>query len=514
MRKSVKKILTAIIALVITISSVASVNAAASSIQLGKATKTDAYIAGVSFYYKKTTGGTYVYCLTRHKNAASNVKANLVSNSKFVDGGVNYILMNGYPNKNITGDKAKDYYITQTAVWWYLDKAKGGSNLDNDFKKNGSDKYGLRKYVKSLMEAGYAHRNDSKTISGSTNLSVTTTDPSMTLNDSYFISNDIKIASNSGDTKTVTLTGATSDTKIVKSDGSEMTYTGAFTMGNGTFKVKVPASSLSDTAQSIKVSVTGVDSVEYTSNEYQPTDSKMQNVALFEANNKNGTKEVVLQIATSKVEILKVDIKTNQPLAGAKLVLKDSNGKVLSEWTSTVNAHIVRNLPDGSYTVEEVEAPAGYQLADRSTPFTINSMSKDLKITVKNVPQKSVVSIVKVDQETNAPLAGAELVVKDIKGTVIDRFVSTTEAHTITDIPNGTYTVEEVTAPAGYIKSNEVITFTVDNDHLSHQITFVNAKSVVVPDTATLPSGIMILIGMIITLSGIYYISGNAKKVK
>ena len=150
----------------------------------------------------------------------------------------------------------------------------------------------------------------------------------------------------------------------------------------------------------------------------------------------------------------------------------------------------------------------------RGQKNTYIRVKKDLKITVKNVPLKSVVSITKVDQATNAPLAGAELVVKDMKGTEIARFVSTTEAYTLTDIANGTYTVEEVSAPAGYLKSNEVITFTVDNDHLSHQITFVNAKEVVVPDTASLPSAIMILIGMIITLSGIYYISGNAKKVK
>ena len=64
------------------------------------------------------------------------------------------------------------------------------------------------------------------------------------------------------------------------------------------------------------------------------------------------------------------------------------------------------------------------------------------------------------------------------------------------------------------MKSNEKITFTIDDDHLSHQVTFINAKEVIVPDTATIPSGIIILIGMIITLSGIYYITGNAKKVK
>ena len=62
MKKHLKRLLTAVIALALVITSMESVRAVSSSIQLGKATKTNAYIAGVSFNYKKTTGGTYVYC--------------------------------------------------------------------------------------------------------------------------------------------------------------------------------------------------------------------------------------------------------------------------------------------------------------------------------------------------------------------------------------------------------------------------------------------------------------------
>ena len=214
------------------------------------------------------------------------------------------------------------------------------------------------------------------------------------------------------------------------------------------------------------------------------------------------------------VSIKKVDAKTNQPIEGAKLVLKDSSGNVITEWTSTVNAHIIRNLSNGTYTIQETEAPTGYILSDHVTSFTVDDVNRTFTITIENTAKKSVVNIVKVDQETNQPLAGAELVVRNSAGAEVARFVSTTQAYVLTDLANGTYTVEEVTAPAGYMKSNEKITFTIDDDHLSHQVTFINAKEVIVPDTATIPSGIIILIGMIITLSGIYYITGNAKKVK
>ena len=123
--KSVKKIakvmLIAIIAMATIFSSVLNVKAENETINLGQASKTGAYIAGFNFSYKVTADGRYLYCLNYHKKTAQNVTADVIKNSGNVDGGVLYILKNGYPNKSITGDNDKDYYITQVAVWWYLD---------------------------------------------------------------------------------------------------------------------------------------------------------------------------------------------------------------------------------------------------------------------------------------------------------------------------------------------------------------------------------------------------------
>ena len=141
MSKLVKKILTMIIAVTIIVSSFGSVNAASETIKLGDAPVTQKYIAGVSFHYKRTTGGKDLYCLNIHKNTARNTTARLVKNSPNINGGLVYILKNGYPYKSFTGDNDKDYYITQTAVWWYLDKTTGSTNLGEQFKRDGSDPY-------------------------------------------------------------------------------------------------------------------------------------------------------------------------------------------------------------------------------------------------------------------------------------------------------------------------------------------------------------------------------------
>ena len=203
---------------------------------------------------------------------------------------------------------------------------------------------------------------------------------------------------------------------------------------------------------------------------------------------------------------------TKKEVAGAKLVLKDSTGKVITSWTTTTNAHIIRNLANGEYTVEEVEAPKGYLLNKKAAKFTVSDKNRNIKVTFENAPKEVVVNITKIDQETNKALAGAVLLVKDSSGKEIARFTTTEESYVLTNIPNGTYTVEEVSAPEGYIKSNDVIKFTIDDDHLSHQIVFKNAKPTPVPDTASNSSIIFIILGIAITTMGIGYIYKHANQ--
>ena len=108
-------------------------------------------------------------------------------------------------------------------------------------------------------------------------------------------------------------------------------------------------------------------------------------------------------------------------------------------------------------------------------------------------------------------MAGATLVVKDSKGTVIRRFISKETSETFTDLAYGTYTVEEEAAPAGYIRNTKVTTFVIDDNHLSHQITIANAREVPVPDTASMSSMIMIILGIVISGLGVRYIVQNGQ---
>ena len=512
MKKFSKTLLTIVIAAIIMVLSTATVNAVDETITLGNPKRTNAYIAGLSFEYKVTASGTDLYCLNYHKNTAKNTTAKLVKDSKYIDGGLIYILKNGYPNKSITGDSDKDYYITQTAVWWYLDSTKGMANLSDSFKQTGADSYGLRQHVKKLVDDGIAHKNDSYGLSAAKLALTSVNGFDMQLKDSYYISNTIKAEyAESVYNYTVEIKNAPKGTIIVKSNGTEEAYKQPFKLDvKDSFKIKVPVKQVTTTKLTIEIEATSDKVDQYTAYEYQPVDSSMQNIAILVKQSTSAGAKIGLNIDSSYVSIIKVDAKTNKPVAGAKLVLKDSTGKELARWTTTTNAHIIRNLADGNYTVEEIEAPDGYLLNKKVTKFTIDNKHRSAKITVENTPKNVVVNITKIDAETNEALAGAVLLVKDLSGKEIARFTTTNTSYVLKDLANGTYTVEEVSAPAGYKKSDDVIKFTIDDEHLSHQIVFKNTKEVPVPNTSSIPSGLLIVLGIVLTGTGISYIRKHA----
>ena len=511
MKKYIKKLIIILLLLVVNIMGILPVQATTEFIQLGSGTMTKSYVAGVGFSYEITTDGKYTYCTNAKKNSPQNVKAFYVKNSRYVNGGVLHILKNGYPNKSITGDKDKDYYITQTALWWYLDMTTGSTNLGEQFKNNGSDTYGLRQQIKSLAYDGYNHRKDSishqevkfaiESVGGNT----------MTLKDSNYISNTIKASTAQNiNSYTISLNNAPSGTRIISSTGVESVYSKEFKLNaNDSFKVKVPVASLTNTKTEIKVNAVAEGISEWNASEYQPSDMSMQSVVLLEENKQTIPSTITLSITSSKVTISKIDSNTKQAIAGAKLVLKNESGTTVANWTSTTNSHILHNLPNGNYTIEEIEAPSGYLVNKNITRFTISEQEKDIVISIENTPRKAIVNIVKIDQESKNPLAGAVLVVRNASGGEIARFTTTTNPYVIENLSNGVYTIEEIEAPAGYVRNNNKISFTIDENHLSHQITMANTKEIYIPDTLSNSSILITMIGIVTIGTAIIFIKKN-----
>ena len=415
----------------------------------------DGYIAGYHFGKKKNSAGGYVYCNNIHKGTPHGEKMTLVGQAP---AGIAYILSNGYPSKSITGNSDYDYYITQAAVWWYLDDTTGSNNLSKSFKTTGSDPHGLRKYVKSLVAAAKKVKSYS-----TASLKVNNASSAMTLSSdkNYYVSNSIGVTAKSVSGKySVSLSGAPSGTRIV--NASTLSDASSFAT-NEKFKVMVPVSSAQNLKTTITVNVKATGKVDK-AYEYKSSDSSVQNVygkALYPTTS-NLSAKTTLNLATSKVSITKIDSKTKKGLAGATFVLYDNSGKQITTWTSTTGAHIIQNLPNGTYKLKETKAPAGYKISKELTTFTISDTNRNITIKVENTLY-SKVSIIKIDSKTKVALAGAEFVLYDNSGKKITSWISTGKAHVIQNLPNGTYILKETKAPAGYKISKESTTFTISD---------------------------------------------------
>lgn len=453
------------------------VNAEAQTIKIGQSTLLPGYVAGSKFSIKPLKNGGYVYCINKHKKTAKNVTGKLTGK---MDAGVAYIIENGYPRKHFTGEKKKDYYITQSAVWWYLDDTTGSSNLTNSFKTTGSDPYGLRPYIKKLVNEAKKAKKDGY-LSPSLNVKVGSSKLSLSKDKKYYVSNKIDANAKNIDGKyKVSLTSAPSGTIITDVDGNKQS---SFSKDEK-FLIKVPASKLTaGKTISVKAKITASLKVQK-AYKYQPTNETMQPVALIAPIEKNVSDTIKLTASkptprtpTPSIFVKKVDKATGKTIAGAILVIKDKSGKVVKEFTSTTEGVEFKDLTIGeTYTLEEKEPPVGYEKTNEKVSFTVPNETTTKELIIYNQKKERTIVVNKVDKATGKKIAGAILVVRDSSGKVVKRFESTTTGVEISDLENGTYTIEEEKAPTGYKPISEKQKFTITNETKNIEIVVYNER--------------------------------------
>ena len=103
-----------------------------------------------------TKDNKYVYCLDSNR-AGLYVGHKMTLDAEIDDAGLIYIAMNGFPNKSMTGDVDKDYYITQFVIWLYNQEIHGVRYTKLDGYTNGfHDDYENVPYIKKLYEGAVA----------------------------------------------------------------------------------------------------------------------------------------------------------------------------------------------------------------------------------------------------------------------------------------------------------------------------------------------------------------------
>ena len=179
------------------------------------------------------------------------------------------------------------------------------------------------------------------------------------------------------------------------------------------------------------------------------------------------------------IEIEKVDSKNSSiKLSGAVFEVYDSEEKLKGTITTDSQGKgSLGNLEYGEYTLVEKTAPVGYVLSSDRITVNVNSEGITYK-TITNTKILGKINILKVDSaDENIKLPGAVFEVKDFQGTVVDT-ITTDEngVGTSKELPYGSYTVAEVSAPSGYELSEESKNVTIDSNGQIIELTFKNSK--------------------------------------
>ncbi len=222
--------------------------------------------------------------------------------------------------------------------------------------------------------------------------------------------------------------------------------------------------------------ITGLEAGAYIIEEVNPPthyllSENSQQQAWLKADGTSIVEVVFANYPYGSILVTKVDATTNKPLAGARFKVTTGDGTAAGnnngEFTTNTNGEIlVPNLKPGSYVVTELEAPAGYVRDTTPQTIEVGTDGGTYKVSFKNQPIGSLV-ILKKDADSREPLAGTQFKVTTSKGEVVGNSngIFTTDSNgsiTIAGLEKGSYIIEEVKAPGGYVLEEQSRTIAID----------------------------------------------------
>lgn len=224
------------------------------------------------------------------------------------------------------------------------------------------------------------------------------------------------------------------------------------------------------------------------------------------------TKQLVMYNQKTTIDISKQELTGGEELPGAQLELYEGD-QLIESWISDTEPHRIRGLAVGhTYTLKEILAPAGYALAEEVS-FTVEDKSEVQKVVMKDAIIQGKLHLKKTDDQG-----------KGLEGAVFYLFQKSDDAGFLTEprttetvLPKGilkmrqneddtfigTYTTDikgelrieglyygsyyllEETAPKGYIRSDEVYEFVIEEADQQLEMVIVNEEE---PTTEEIPT--------------------------
>lgn len=134
-------------------------------------------------------------------------------------------------------------------------------------------------------------------------------------------------------------------------------------------------------------------------------------------------KEIAIEETPLIVEVSKTDFTTGKGLAGAKLEITGSNGRVYASWVTNGKPYRLHAMPAGEYMLRETFAPYGYLIADE-VKFTVKETGEIQKVYMPDKRVKGMVKIYKTDSHTKKAIKDVEFELRTKDGNVLEKLIT------------------------------------------------------------------------------------------
>lgn len=174
---------------------------------------------------------------------------------------------------------------------------------------------------------------------------------------------------------------------------------------------------------------------------------------------------------------------SNNCLSDASFVIYAADEKTIIKEFMTDTDVVEINLPLGTYYIEEVDPPVGYELNGEKFKIVIENNNNVISVIVKNDPNKICIKKVSTTNPKTV-LDGAKFSVQSMLGAVYEEFTSSSQEpiHCLeAQLPSGYYYIVENASPANYFKANVRYKVRVGNfkeDDIAEEIEYEDSEVV------------------------------------
>ena len=180
------------------------------------------------------------------------------------------------------------------------------------------------------------------------------------------------------------------------------------------------------------------------------------------------TIEVSNEVIKGKIQVLKVDEETGQPLKGAEFELKNkATGKVVEKLVTGEDGKALSSLhPFGEYVLQETKAPDKYTLNGQEYFATISEHMQTIEVTAKNRIIKGKIAVEKSDSEfEDLKLQGVEFEISNEEGNVVDKLVTDEKGKATSKLLNyGKYFLKETKTLPTHILNPKIYEVNITED--------------------------------------------------